>query len=263
MEVTVSQALMYYVGDWFWCVLWAAAIVVIMFSLTLTNRLTLACCMAFSVLLLYNPIALKLICKFVEPYTYYRFFWIAPAGIIISYALIDFMGRLRFAGFSVIVAVAFFFMLSKGALPFYKLDTFKLPENEYQLEGDIFQLQDAIASCGKSNPRIAMPMPVQMEYRSYDASVETAIRKETYQGMGRKEYEFSGKSRRKQAEYVLGGLLNNIKAYSPEEVRDALKLTGSEFVISPRVGEIYDTLSAAGCSEIATTDSYIFYRVSI
>ncbi len=105
-------------------------------------------------------------------------------------------------------------------------------------------------------------MPVQMEYRTYDASVQSAIRKETYQGMGRNDYVFSGKSRRKGAEYVLGALLNNIRTYSPEEVRNALKLTGSEYVISPRVGEIYDTLSAAGCREIATTDSYIFYKVS-
>lgn len=275
VDVTVTQAMMYYVGDWFWCVLWIASIVVILFSFTLTNRLSLVCWAAFSVMLLYNPISLKLICKMVEPLTYYRFFWIAPAGIIISCALISVMGRVRFAGFSAFIAAAFFVMLRHGSVSFYNLDSFRAPQNEYQLENDIFQLQEAIASCGKAAPeqnnsqekraghqRIAMPQAVQMEYRTYDASVEAAIRKKTYQGMGNKKYEYKGKGRLKQAEYILGGLLNAQKTYSPDEVKTALAITRSEYVISPREGEIYRTLSEAGCRELATTDSYVFYSVN-
>ena len=262
MEMTVMDALLYYLGSWFWFILCLLSIVVIFLRQKPGSRKRIVLWALFSTILMYNGFSMRLICKIVEPLTYYRFFWLVPGSLLIAYALLLLMQWFRFKLFSVVLFIGFFLLLRQTGTSFRSLDSFQLPENEYELGADIFQLEELItANKEQDRPRIAMPSTVQMEYRTYDASVQTAIRKEVYQGMGRKDYTYTGNGKLRWAEYLMGGLLDAKRLYPASEVAEALEKLKADYVISPRDGEIYQTLTDAGCQEIATTDSYVFYRV--
>ena len=258
--VTVHDAIIYYLGDGFWTILSLISILILLFRQRPSGRIRIILWAFFSVIILYNPISLKVITKAVEPLTYYRFFWILPGGIIITLALISLAYSLSNRFLSGMLVAAFFVFLSQAAVSFVSLPSFEIPSNAYELGNDIFQIEEAISNDKKTDmPVVAMPSPVQMEYRTYDAAVSSAIRKEVYQGMVKKEYTYTGKNKRRKAEYALGALLDGYRLIDSDEARKSLSVLGADYAISPRNGDIYQVLTDAGCVELVTTDSYVIY----
>lgn len=122
------------------------------------------------VLVLYfNPLFVKMVYGIIGEEIYYRFLWIMPMTLTISYTTVSICGRLKkglqpfFAGLCTLLIVI------SGKL-IYVNPFFSVAENEYHVPEAVVQICDAIAVEGREITA-AFPMEMVQYVRQYDSTI--------------------------------------------------------------------------------------------
>lgn len=261
MDVSFVDTLLYYFGSWFWVLLCLASLVCLFVRQDMSAKRKMFLWAGFSIVFMYNRFSMYVITRVVEKATYYRFLWLIPGALVIAGALYALLGSLRNRMVAAVLFIAFFVLLWRTQSSFFTLESSHKPANIYELEEDIFGLEEIIsADKDEKSPRVAMPSLVQMEYRTYDASVQNAIRKEVYQTMGDHGYICRSKNRRRQEEYRLGALLDGKRMDQKDRIRGALEYLHTDYVVSQRNPEAIQVLEATGLQSVGETGAYVVYR---
>ncbi len=262
MDKSFVDTLLYYFGNWFWLILCLLSVIYLFFRQNNAGRRKIFLWSGFSIIFMYNRVSMYLITRVVEEATYYRFLWLVPGAILIAWALCEWIASCKYRVAACVVVLGFFVLLWKTQVSFFTLESAYKPPNIYELEEDIFGLEEIISrDKDKQSPTVAMPSLVQMEYRTYDASVKNAIRKEVYQTMGDHDYQCRSKNKRRQEEYRLGALLDGKRVDSQEQILGALKMLHTDYVVSPRNSDALKLFGDIGLRQVGETGAYIVFRV--
>lgn len=103
-----------------------------------------------SILLLYNGVSHRILEKVGEGSTYYRFFWICPIALIISYGVVElvFYAKKKQLFMALFILFLAGYMFSQMQLQSWV----NLPENIYQLDNDVVQAADALMELTDGEP---------------------------------------------------------------------------------------------------------------
>ena len=120
-------------------------------------------------LLYFNPLFVKVVYGIIGEEIYYRFLWILPMTLTISYAATCIYGVLRNGIRKVYVCcVAIFIMLSGSFI--YSNDHFAVADNAYHIPETVIKICDAIAVEGRE-VTAAFPIDMVQYVRQYDATI--------------------------------------------------------------------------------------------
>lgn len=190
-----------------------------------------------SILLLYNEITYRLTDLIGEQSTYYRFFWICPFVLPVSYLVIEVYSLAKEKQRSFILIIMCFMVVLFSAQSFDKW--FKLPENIYQLDTDVIQVADALMELtGGNQTTLVDNSEISSTIRQYNAKVKIT---------GLNTHDIN------QILY-----LENMN-YLGREVQEALYLNKSEYAAVRKDTTRGQILERAGAERVAETDNYYLY----
>ena len=269
---TVWETFLEYTGNYFWCGMFFAAIFLIILLQKKDARIGLVLMLALSCLCLFNDKIRSLISRFTDVSTYYRFFWLLPIGFIVAYAAVLVFSRVKKVWLRILFACALALLIVKCSTPFSSLANFSHPENGYLLPDEIVELseglQEQIGINGyyeeenKLYPCAAMPLAVDMQYRTYDASVQMGIGRFAYHYLGQHGYADDAKGKYHD-QMILAGMLENQKIYSAEEIQQAISNLSVDYIVCQKQGESYNAFVEAGATYLFETDNYYVLKTNL
>lgn len=213
---------------------------------------------------IYNPILIYLVyAHFNQDEVYYRFFWLLPVNIVIAY-----MGTLCIektsgypakTGLAVIILCA---VLLLGKSGINTTEFFKIPDNLFKVSDEALELSEYIhGNATDENPRIAISSDLLMIIRQYDASLLLTLDRDyvlcwlgspLFQGLSANN---NYTAQKEIMDVIYGGNVSN-----PDEFREALKSTSTQYIIFHKSVNIQDFLQIEGYQYVAETENYLVYR---
>lgn len=211
-----------------------------------------------SILFVFNDFSMKLAGKVTGTETYYRFIWAIPVIPFIAWAVTKaVMGQKKFwerAFILVILSVIFW----NGTNRFVTEGSVRVPENIYNLPGDIIEVCDIIEENKKvENPVVAFDYESQTAARLYNPSLVWGIRRKAYQEHNDTEgYENAGKFK---LEKVLIHAVNFGMQGEQELLAKALKKRKIDYIVTYTSYGMDDYFSQAGYDLVGSTGNRNVY----
>lgn len=147
------------------------------------------------ILAIFNNVSIRIIGKFTDTVTYYRFLWAVPVLLVIAYVITkSITGRRKLLEKMVILGAVLLLFWGFGS-SFVTEDSLRFPENKYNLPAEAIAVCDLIAQDKEEErPVVAFDMGTQLASRAYDPSIIWGIRRKAYIEHNDMEgYEGSGK----------------------------------------------------------------------
>ncbi len=260
---TLWEMISEYMGNELWIALFLASLIIVLCTAGGGMKLSLLIGVILLAIVVFNDWTLSQYGSLVEKATYYRFFWMIPVTILIAFA---FARLIRLIPWLTLKAVVFAVLIMTAAFAGFSGTqeyTWSLPENDMMLDEEIVELAEILHETGiearKEPPRVLMSMDVQLLYRTYDASVVTAVSRVAYV-----DYLQSGNRKAVEKKYpeesVLMYLVNGYGLPKTEDVEKALKAQKTDFVIAVTIPGVAEAFENAGCERIGKTEKHVVLR---
>ncbi len=133
------------------------------------------------ILAIFNNVSIRVIGKFTDTITYYRFLWAVPVLLAIAYVITKAITGLRKIWEKAVV-LGVVLLLSWGfGSSFVTEESLRFPENKYNLPAEAIAVCDIIAQDkDEERPVVAFDMGTQLASRAYDPSIVWGIRRKAY-----------------------------------------------------------------------------------
>ena len=135
-----------------------------------------------SVVFVFNNLAMKVLGKFADTSTYYRFLWAVPLFLVIGHAVTKAVAgqkRLWQKAFVAALALIVFFGWKGGG--FFTEGSLRVWENEYDISGELMGAYRLIEGDAKEeSPVVIFDMEAQMASRIYNPSIRWGISRNAY-----------------------------------------------------------------------------------
>lgn len=116
--------------------------------------------------------------RFVDEGTYWRMWWMVPAGIGLAYVAAKIINSHRLTGF----LLALFILVLGGNLVYTADEDYKLAENPYQIPNAVIDIVDYLEDYEPSVVRVAVPYELITYVRMYDPCVSMPYGREQFGG---------------------------------------------------------------------------------
>ncbi len=134
-----------------------------------------------AVLLIFNDVSLKVLGKFADSSTYYRFLWAVPLIPVISYVLTKALTGRGKAWQKALIAALAFAVLACWHSGFYREGCLRPWDNKYGISGDVVEACRLVAGDSEEeNPVVVFDIEAQMSARIYDPSIRWGIGRNAY-----------------------------------------------------------------------------------
>lgn len=258
---SVFDILREYGGSYFWLLMLAFSIIFILSQKEKKNRITILWVLAFSILCLYNDYAMGFMGKFVEEATLYRFFWLVPVSLICAYALMLLLGKIRPALGKLAVLLLFFAIVLCNYSSNVASSMLKVPTNKYMISEDVLQAAWLIDQDKTTEvPKVAMPMELELSYRTYDADITMGIGRKAYRYFERHGYNMGDKGKYPKQE-VLARMISTGSREAPKDLSDSTKELGIDYCILSKEWALRDFLQDNQWVPVGETDRFEIYRI--
>lgn len=206
-----------------------------------------------AVLILFNDISRKIIGKFTDVSTYYRFIWAVPVLIVIAYVFCCVWKSSKGKKEKALVLVLSFFALILGQSSFLYQDCFRLPPNEYNVSNDVLETCDIIKEHKqKERPVVIFDLEIQMSARLYDPSLIWGISRKAYiEQNNMEDYHSAGKYKNQK---ILIQAVNYGDKSAGEDLRNALRKGKVDYIVTSSDYDMDEYLQQLGC-EVAGRSS--------
>lgn len=198
-----------------------------------------------SILFVFNDLSMKLVGKITGEGTYYRFIWALPILPLIAWAGTKVVMEREKRWEKAVVFGLLFCLFWGGKSSFITEGSIRIPENPYNLSGDVIQVCDIIAEDkDKERPVVIFDYGCQLEARLYDPSLVWGISRRAYQFHNDAEgYEHAGKYKTEKA--LIHAANFGVKS-EPERLAKALKKKKVDYIVTLTAYEMDDYLEGAG-----------------
>lgn len=143
-----------------------------------TNRTILLYGSAILVLIIFCPLTFYLYDKFVDVGTYWRLWWMVPAGIGLAYVGTKVVDNHRITGF----CLALFILFLGGNLVYTADLEYRIADNVYQIPDEAIDIADFLEEYEEDTVRVALPTELLTYVRQYDPYIALPYGREQYGG---------------------------------------------------------------------------------
>lgn len=256
---SVAQVFQTYMGTtMFLSVFWVCVIYVFCHGDAGTRK-RLLFTMVFSILFVFNDLALRVMGKLTDIGTYYRFLWAIPILPLIAWAGTKTVMERRKLWERAVVAVLLLALFCGGMSSFLTEGSLRVPTNIYNLQEDVMQVCDIIEQDKKKDqPVVAFDLECQMSARLYDPSLVWGISRRAYQEHNNAEgYEGVKKSWRAQKSMIRA--VNHGMKDDAKRLSRALKRKQVDYIVTLNAYEMGDYLSQVGYALVGSTGNRSVY----
>lgn len=205
-----------------------------------------------------NNISYEILLKVAEKATYYRFFWMLPVLFVIAYAVVRAIGgeKVRYAAVFCAIVLAIAFFLQGGS--YFSKDLLRVPTNEYVIEDDILELSEMLHDYDDSEDiLVAMPLSLEYQYRSYDASVTYAIGRKAYLYCLQTGF-YTGNEKYQDEEVLIRIVYAGVQEEA-SVLRETIDKTQTDYLITKNEHNMDTYLTDAGCTIVGKSENYTLF----
>ena len=194
---------------------------------------------------------------------YYRFFWIAPVIILVPYAAAKIAGDAPSKTGRVSATVLIIAMFVLGGNFVYAGDH-SFAENIYKIPDELIEISQIIHDDSQTEyTRAFFEYDYNMEIRQYDPKMLLCVDREDY--LYAVNYSYTDEMLHDDSKPVyklLAPLVRN-QAVDEDDFREALELTGTEYVVLMKQHPQTSFVKAAGLYEVGETEGHTVYRYDL
>lgn len=221
------------------------------------------------ILFVFNDLSRILIQFMGEQETYYRFLWILPITPIISYAITDIISKYKRLDNRLIIILgicSIFLLVPVNTLP---------ARESYEVTNDLTS-SDIIKICSLINndyeptsdspaeqmldKRVAVPYDLELELRTYDASISYGISRNAYLYFLQNGY-YTGNKKYAVEEIVVRSISYGLPPEDPAVLRKCIADLKIKYLVTPRELNLENYLFNIYCYSIGSSENYTVYRV--
>lgn len=219
-----------------------------------------------SVLFVFNELAYRIVGKFTNAATYYRFFWMFPVAFLIAYQLTKALFSKK--KIQVLSAVlAFLLCLGVGAnFFFFQRENINRPKNIYGLSPDALVMADEMikdwnGGTGQEGtdrlPCAAFDMYLEYQVRTYEPRIVWGISRKAYLYQAKHGYD----GRKYVREQHMIAAVNEGIREDNRALRRSLDKKGVDYLVIRTEFDMDRYLSEISVLPIAQSENYTLYRV--
>lgn len=122
---------------------------------------------------IFNPLVVRILIGLLDiSERYYRFIWLLPMAIVISFVAVELISRVRDRKKYIALVCVFIVVLVFCGNIGTRYKNYKVLDNKYKVSVDIIQISQILhRDTKKENPLVAYSNILMVEYRTYDPSV--------------------------------------------------------------------------------------------
>lgn len=197
----------------------------------------------------FNPVTFKLIWQFMGyPYWYWRMFWMLGEVIIIGYAIVDIICRIRFKPGKILAVIVSAGLLVWSGAFVYTQNVFAEADNFMKLPQNAIEIADALLEMDE-NPKALVPRKIYGYIRQYSNDIELLYGRNadgyTQSIEGTEAYEVSVMIREQNIDYAF--------------MTDVCRKNGVEFIVLRKANA--KDLSEYGYEYVKDVNKYSIYRM--
>ena len=229
----------------------------------LEKRIFIPCGLVL-LLTVYNPVCPVILMHFFDVNSeYYRFFWIAPAIILVPYVAVRLVMMLdapaKRVGLAVLIAIMIImsgnFLYGSGYVP---------SENIYKMPNELIEVSEIIHNdTNKEYPKAFLEYEYNMQMRQYDPKILLTVDREEYLYATSMNYTDEMLQDETHPQYKLLASLIKYQQVEPEDILDALELTHTDYVVLSKANPTTVLLNQAGLNIIGETENRVVYRYDL
>ncbi|MCI9124337.1 MAG: hypothetical protein HFH35_09715 [Eubacterium sp.] len=220
--------------------------------------------LALALLFVFNGLAYRILGKFNDASTYYRFFWMLPVLFGIAYPLTQAFAageKKKMAAAFVILAVCLAF--GKNFF-FANKDYWHLPQNQYGLDANTIMISDAImddweqaGQPSAQSPVAAFDMFLEYQVRTYEPRIQWGISRKAYLYQAQHGYDYKKYARQQS---VIAAV-NEGRKEDRKVLRHCLDKIGINYLAIRTEFDMDGYLAEISVLPIAHSVSYTLYKV--
>lgn len=256
---TVFQVFRDMINGNIWEILFSLSVV---FALCVSNRQTqvkgkyqLVIIALLIVICCGNDMSYKILTHFETAETYYRFFWMVPILPLIAYMFVEMidMTNKKWIKCVCIVIIATLIVLNTSS--YVTDETFKVNYVKGGVDSDVVELSELLERHNAPEyASIAMPVSMQIQFRSCDAKYNYAITRDGYL-----YYMNNGYYPDVEQYYYDGPLIRCVFMGNQEEgelLRQAIDAVQVDYLVVPKDYGMDNYMESVGCSYVDSTTSF-------
>lgn len=215
-------------------------------------------------LTIYNPVLARYYVEFLGlETTYYRFFWLIPVTLILSYTAVSLTSILKRVWLEIPVLVLVCALILWLGQPLFSPETFSLPDNIYKVPNDLVTACEIIHNdSSEEQPTVAFDTNLNMLARQYDPSLLLALHRDAV--LYRAGSQTIGAIDEESTFYKGQKAIMDV-AYYGEEIPMRRFLAGLrwqdvDYLVIPINNPLQTYIQEAGCTLIGECEKYYVYR---
>ena len=254
----VWDTLMTYVGNSTFWIIFLLSLIFLMNKMEAKLKKKIVLVFAGAFIFVFNDISRSLIGKLTDVSTYYRFIWMIPLVLVVAIAATKVIMEAKGWGKLVpIVAILLCLKIIGGS--YFSIQNFRLPENKYDVSGEVIQVCELIEQDKKiEQPVVAFDMTTQLTARPYDASLIWGISREAYIYFNNIGFD-QGTGMYIDEETLIKTVNNGIQG-DVGQLEIAMDNMGIDYLVIATFYNMDDYLEQANCSVVGRTGIETVYR---
>ncbi len=261
----IFNCIAYYSGSCFYLLIYAAALVWLFLKGSEKEKDLFVFPGIMTLLTVYNPLTPVLIDKVFDiNKEYYRFIWITPVVIVLSYCAVKIVSESFGSRGERTVAIAALALLLMGSGSFVYSEGYTPTTNNYKMPGEVIQVAEIIRRSSEVEyPRALCDYNLNMEIRQYDASILLTADREKY--MNAVAGNITDEMLAAEGSYVnrLLAMVVQERKLPKEVLEEALSATNTEYIVLSKESGIIEYLKRFGFKEVGDTKSRIVLHYEI
>lgn len=253
-----------YQGSWLYGVLILSALILILLYRKKEANFLFGWYPLVLLLTVFNPFLMNFVIEKMDfESEFYRFFWLLPTSVLLSFALVEGAGQMKKNWQRAAVVILMSAVVASGNQDsLSQFLSLQFPKNVYKVEDDLLAVTEIIhRDSQKEQPKVALPLEYNLQARQYDPSLKLTIeRNKMMYWLGidtAGSYSEENASYRYQSnimEVIYGG--RNIH---PIVLKRSLHMTHTDYLVAYKKNAVHETIEAAGCTAIGETPDAVVY----
>lgn len=215
--------------------------------------------MVLSVVLVFNSVSMKILGKFTDSATFYRFLWMVPVIFVISYVMVNCFSRMKgFVGKAVMAGICVLMLVFVGN-GYVTKDTVKYPGSMEKIPQDVKSICQIIEENKTvDNPVCAFDLATQLMVRTENPSIVWAVGRKPYLHFQQYGYD-NGSNKYLYSQNLLKVVDSGIQI-ERKKLRKTLKKKNVEFLVMKKSYQMDEYLKEVGLNPVGESDNYIIYQ---
>lgn len=138
------------------------------------NRNLLVYYTAIMFAVIFNPIVIKILLKFITDSVYHRMFWMLPVGIVMAYFFTTLISKVDKKYMKLIISIAIICVIMYSGKIIYSKENFKKVNNWYKVSDEYVEIIGILSSIHAEHKKVLTIPDMNAYIRQIDASIKLA-----------------------------------------------------------------------------------------